>query len=134
MLSCSMKMKKSFIAILVILTSGHSVECFSFNDTCDYTDNGYQYLCGNVCVDHDQLCDCGGLNKTDEGISSGVSEYCCAPAAACTRTETGASCSEGNLLSWDSPTPCNATGRCYYDVLTSQHLYWKSAKYTCPDK
>ncbi len=122
-------MKTYFIAVIAILTSGHSVECFS--DTCDYTYDGLQYLCGDVCLDWDQLCDCGGQNIT-RGYSR--DKYCCAPASACTRTEAGASCSQGEVLSWDSSAPCNATGRCFNDVLTSQHLHSRYAKYTCQDK
>ena len=120
-----------FHTVIAILISGHSVECFS--DTCDYSnsgDGGRQYLCGDVCLDWDQLCVCGGQSIT-EGWSN--DEYCCAPASACTRTEAGASCSQGEVLWWDSQAPCNATGRCFNDVLTSQHLT-SYAKYTCRDK
>ena len=122
-------MNLSFIVLLVILTSGHSVECFS--DTCDYTGNWYgkQYLCGDICLDHDQFCDCSGQNITRGYYDD---KYCCAPASACTRTDTGANCSSGEVLSWKSPAPCNATGRCFNDVLRSQHLIWQ-AKYTCQD-
>ena len=124
-------MKKSFMAFLFILTFGHSVECF--NDTCNYDvpANNWlslaQYLCGNVCLTNYQLCDCGGQNIT-EGWDNDI--YCCAPASACTRTQTGAKCSSGKVLSLDSPAPCNATGRCFNDVLTSQHLS-TDAKYQC---
>ena len=128
MSSGSIKMKKSFIAVLVILTSGHSVECFS--DTCDYTDDGKQFLCGDVCLNNDQLCDCGGQNITDGYYDD---EYCCAPASACTRTQEGASCSSGEVLSMKSATPCSATRRCFNDFLASKHLLFY-AKYTCQDK
>ncbi len=131
MSSGSDKMMKSFIVVLVILTSGHSVECF--NDTCDYDYRAKQYLCGDVCLENYQPCDCGDQRIT-EGWSYGIKEYCCAPASACTRTQTGANCSSGEVLDWDSPVPCNATGRCFNDVLTSQNLHWTYSKYTCPDK
>ncbi len=121
-------MKKSFIAVLVILTSGHSVECFT--DTCDYTGDGQQNLCGDICLNNTQPCDCGGQRITRGWFK----DYCCAPASACTRTQEGASCSSGEVLSWRSPVPCNATGRCFNDFLTSQHLTYWNAKYTCQDK
>ena len=99
---CNFKMKKSFMVVLFILTVGHAVECF--NDTCDYTSNyigpnhpAHQYLCGDVCLNHDQPCDCGGQRIRD-GWS--YEKYCCAPASACTRTQEGASCSSGEVLSW----------------------------------
>ena len=57
----NIKMKISFIVLLVILTSGHSVVCFS--DTCDYTIFGKQHLCGDICLDNDQLCVCDNLTK-----------------------------------------------------------------------
>ena len=128
-------MKKSFIAVLVILTSGHSVECFSFNDTCDYLGHGVgdQYLCGDICLNQYQPCDCGGQRIT----RGWPPKYCCAPALSCTRTQgtllnlwkdKGAKCSSGEVLSWSSPVPCKYTGRCFNDVLTSQHLsYWTLA-------
>ena len=119
-------MKKSFIAVLVILTSGHSVVCF--NDTCYYTSDGFKFLCGDICLSNGQFCDCGG-----QGIRAGSYEYCCALASACNSTRWGASCSSGEVLDFWSPTPCNATGKCFNDVLTSQHIsFW--AKYTCQDK
>ena len=120
-------MKKCFIPVLVILTCGLSVECF--NDTCDH--DGGQYLCGDVCLNNPQPCYCGGQNIT-RGFSS--AKYCCAPASACTRTQTGASCSSGEVLSFSSHTPCKSTGRCFSDVITSQHLHYNYAKYTCQDK
>ena len=115
--------------LLVILISVHSVECYS--DTCD-TYHLNQFLCGDVCLDHLDLCECGSQNLTG-GYSN--YKYCCALASACTRTKTGAKCSSGEVLSYNSHTtlPCNATGRCFNDVLTSQHLYYW-AKYTCQDK
>ena len=121
-------MKIYFIVLLVILTSGHSVVCYS--DTCDYTIIGKQYLCGNVCLDNDQLCDCSGQNIT-RGWS--FDEYCCAPASDCTRAQTGAKCSSGEVLSMKSATLCNATRRCFNDVLISKYLLF-NAKYTCQDK
>ena len=113
-LSGGIKMKKSLIAFLFILTLGHSVECF--NDTCD----GQQYLCGSVCLDNDHLCDCGGQDITQGWINN---KYCCAPPSACTRTQNqnGAKCSSGDVLSSYPPVPCNATGKFFNDVLTSQH-------------
>ena len=127
-------MKKSFIAVLVLLTAGHSVECLGFNDNCDYTLWGEHYLCGNFCLNNRQTCNCG--DQTIKQGWNGDQRYCCAPASACTRTNRGASCSIGEALSAFSDVPCKYTGRCNNDVLTtpSQHLnkYW--AKYTCPDK
>ena len=124
-------MKISFIVLLVILISGHSVLCYP--DTCDYTSSGAQYLCGNICLDNSYLCQCGDKNIT-RGWSN--DEYCCAPASACTWTQTGAKCSSGEVLSSNSPNPvpCNTTRRCYNDVLTSQYLHYRNAKYTCQDK
>ena len=101
---------KFLFTVLVLLTSGHSVLCYT--DTCDYGD-GEQYLCGNICLDNGDLCECG-----DQEITDGYySKYCCA--LACTITTTGAKCSEGQVLDWDSPSPCTLTGRCFNDVLTS---------------
>ena len=122
------KMKISFLTVLIILTSGHSVECYS--DTCNYNNNGAQYLCGNVCLDDGDRCDCG--DQYNRWGFNGL-YYCCAPASACNSTQTAASCSSGEVLMWDSPTPCNATRRCFNDILTSQHLSYH-AHYTCQDK
>ena len=126
--SCCFTMKFLFIVFLVLLTSGHSVLCYT--DTCDYSYDGQQYLCGNICLDNGDLCECG-----DQNITRGWSydEYCCASASSCTNTTTGAKCSEGHVLDRGSPTPCNATGRCFNDVLKSKHLS-NHAKYTCQDK
>ena len=124
----SIKMKKSFITILIILTSGHSVECFS--DTCDYSTPARQFLCGDICLNNTQPCYCGGQNVTQGGWG----KHCCAPASACNGTQWWANCSSGEVLSWRSPTPCNTTGRCFNDVLTSQNLHYNYAKYTCQDK
>ena len=121
-------MKFLFTGLIVLLTSGHSVLCYT--DTCDYSYDGQQYLCGNICLDNGDLCECG-----DQNITRGWSydEYCCASASSCTNTTTGAKCSEGHVLDRRSPTPCNATGRCFNDVLKSKHLS-NHAKYTCQDK
>ena len=129
-------MKISFI-LYVILTYGHSVTFYRlrhktsrYSDTCDYTDpKGKQYLCGDICVSVNDICDCGG-----QRISSYYEyKYCCAPASACTMTITGAECSSGEVLSWNSSVPCNETGRCFNDVLKSQHFRLDYAKYTCQD-
>ena len=61
------------------------------------------------------------------------SEYCCAPASACTENQEGTSCSSGEVLSFYSTVPCNATGRCYNDFFASEHLT-RFAHYTCQDK
>ena len=55
-------MKISFmVLLLIILTSGHLV--VSYSDTCDYTSNGQQYLCGDICLDNDQFCVFGVQNQ-----------------------------------------------------------------------
>ena len=118
-------MKFLFTVLLVLLTSGHSVLCYI--DTCDYSISGEEYLCGNICLYNWELCECG-----DQKITRGwADEYCCA--SDCTNTTTGVKCSDGQVLNWDSPSPCNATGRCWNDVLKSQHLSYE-AQYTCQDK
>ena len=126
-------MKFLFIVLLLLFTSGHSVLCYT--DTCDYTSSGQQYLCGNICLNNGDLCECD-----DQKIIWGWSynEYCCA--LSCTITTTGAKCSEGHVLDFSnlafssiSSSPCNATGRCFNDFLTSQHLSF-STRYQCQDK
>ena len=42
-------------------------------------------------------------------------------------------CPQGEVLNMNSPTPCNATGRCYNDILTSEYLGYY-AHYVCQDK
>ena len=124
-------MKISFNSfILVILTCGHLiVKCF--DDTCVYTND--QYLCGDVCLNKTQPCYCDGQKITGARASfyARDSYYCCAPASDCTRTKTGAKCSTGEVLNQKSPTPCNYTGRCFNDALTSQHLTTSRSHYTC---
>ena len=121
--------------LLVILTYGHLVVCY--NDTCAYAHQ--KLLCGNVCLDKDQSCVCGSqriyhiFHRDYELNLSLDPKYCCAPASACTRTKTGANCSQGLVLSLYSTAPCYATGRCFNDVLTSQHIS-VDAKYQCQDK
>ena len=129
-----------FPFILLVLTSGRSVTCDNdtFSDTCDYSDyrGGYpHYLCGDVCLNYYDDCDCGG--QVIENAEK--REYCCAPASSCTKTDRTDSdgrpiyrCPQGEVLSMDSPTPCNATGRCYNDILTSKHI-GEYAQYTYKD-
>ena len=145
------------VVLLVILTSRHSIICYrlrdlpsstkSFNlpkysDRCDYNypDSPGQYLCGDVCLDQvsvlrgerwgeRDICDCGG-----QKINFWDFQYCCASASACIRTNTGVECSSGEVLSLNSSVICNATGRCFNDVITSQHYTLHYAKYTCHDK
>ena len=125
----SNKMKFIFIIYILLHTLGHSV--ISYTDTCDYNYfGGRQYLCGDICLDNGDLCEC-----KDQEITSGNynGKYCCASNSSCTETTTGAMCSDGEVLDWDSPSPCNATGRCFRDVLKSQQLSYY-AQYQCQDK
>ena len=93
---------------------------FCYKDTCDYTSRNY-FKCGDFCV-KDITCNCGSERLRYN------SEYCCAPASSCVRTETGVNCTQGEVH--QSLAFCNATGKCFNDILTSQH-FTVHATYTC---
>ena len=103
----------------------------NFSDTCDYTKFEDQslpnnkYLCGNVCLSWNSTCRCGGQNiyKSQSWDDEG-GRYCCSPVSTpCKIYEgLGALCSVGNVLSKSSSIPCNETGFCYNDYLTSAYL------------
>ena len=129
-------MKFPFILVVFLLKS---VICdnVTISDTCNYRGYRPQYLCGDVCLDYFNDCDCGG-----QVIEYGWDyEYCCVPASVhCTKTERTDwygypvyRCPQGEVLSMKSPTPCNATGQCYNDILTSEHI-GSRAHYTFKDK
>ena len=101
MASSCIKIKLIFTVLLVILESG----VFCYKDTCEYTSRDY-FKCGDFCVKdwHDgitNMCNCG-----NERFRSN-SKYCCAPASACVRTDTGANCTQGEDIFAQDQTKLN---------------------------
>ena len=118
-------MKTSFVTVIFILTFGHLVECS--NDTCD---KNKKYLCGDICLENREDCVCGGKRITWGYLAD---KYCCSPASTCNITDTGASCTQGEVLSWGSPVLCKEI--CFTSQqLKSQDLNKYYAKYKCQEK
>ena len=96
-----------------------------FSDSCDYRDRNNR-LCGDICFNRkNEECYCGGNPLVSK------SHYCCSsPTGNCTRTQTGASCSEGESKNRYGSHLCNS--KCYNDYLTSEFL-GPFTFYTCPE-
>ena len=134
-------------AFLTIL-AGHQSEGLLTNNAtsinefyCDYRNST---LCGDICLESQELCKCGGLTfkestRYEKQIKDGVTfedfpilSYCCTPPSVrCTKTESGAVCLSGEVYDLDSEKPCYS--RCYNDYLTSDFLGFYT-HFTCPDR
>ena len=118
----------------------------NYSDTCAYhstnyyynsiqnSRSNYQFLCGDICLfrdpveeDRRELCTCGGERIQDSD------HYCCTPASdKCNKTQDGALCPHGRVLSVDTKSPMRRChSNCYNDYLTSAYL-GQHAHYPCP--
>ena len=115
--------------ILLILANVYPLSwTLNYTDYCDYRLE-YHYQCGDICLLytdpsngtlHDS-CTCG------DQVISGAGYYCCiSPSDFCYKTEAGAECPNGRVLTMHGDEPCHE--RCYNDYVTSNFLGTLCAK------